>query len=454
MLQGNDKRSLLYFCEHSDYPALPPAILNLLSSGWSVEFAADPAKAINIISRDGIHVGLAQFDHVDASTMSLAVENLFRRTNQVEWIGLVARDCLANFSVKQMIWESLYDYHTLPLDADRLLATVGHAYGMARMKWGNEHISDVKPPSEDEMVGASPQIQELFRDIRKVAGVDAPVLITGESGTGKELAALAVHERSARSNGPFIVVNCGALPANLIQSELFGYEKGAFTGAQRRKIGHIEAASGGTIFLDEIGDLPFEMQVNLLRFLQEKTIARVGGNEQIHVDTRVIAATHVDMEKAAKEGRFREDLLYRLNVLHLKTPALRNRQGDIELLAKYFFDGFSHEKRPNVKGFSPSAMNTMKNYTWPGNVRELINRVRRAMVMCESRLISPVDLGLERLVPRHSVLTLDEMKARVEEEGVRNAIVDSSGNLSVAARNLGVSRVTLYRLIERYGIRM
>jgi DNA-binding NtrC family response regulator len=283
--------------------------------------------------------------------------------------------------------------------------------------------------------------------------VDAPVLITGESGTGKELTALAIHERSARSAGLFMVVNCGALPVNLIQSELFGYEKGAFTGAQHRKIGRIEAASGGTVFLDEIGDLPFEMQVNLLRFLQEKTIARVGGNEQIHVDTRIIAATHVDMEKAVKERQFREDLFYRLNVLRLKTPALRNRQGDIELLAKYFFDQFSHEKRPNVKGFSPAAMDAMKNHTWPGNVRELINRTRRAMVMCESRLISPADLGLERLTPRHPVLTLDQVRARAEEEAVRNAIEGSRGNLSVAARNLGVSRVTLYRLIEKYGIK-
>jgi transcriptional regulator with PAS, ATPase and Fis domain len=285
-----------------------------------------------------------------------------------------------------------------------------------------------------------------------VAGVDAPVLITGESGTGKELAALALHERSSRKDKPFVAVNCGALPNGLIQSELFGHEKGAFTGASQRKIGRIEAAAGGTIFLDEIGDLPLELQVNLLRFLQEKTIERVGGTTSIPVDVRVLAATHVDLEAAVAEGKFREDLYYRLNVLKINTPPLRDRQGDIEVLAKYFFEIFSHEKRRNVKGFSPAALQLMNRYNWPGNVRELISRVRRAMVMCERRLITPKDLDLDKRESQRLVTTLEAARSNAELEAIRNALQKNNSNLTDSARELGVSRVTLYRLIQKNGL--
>ena len=230
------------------------------------------------------------------------------------------------------------------------------------------------------MVGVSAPMQAVFRNLRKIAAVDAPVLITGETGTGKELAARAIHERSRRSSGPFVAVNCAALPATLIQSELFGYERGAFTGAQRRKIGSIESANGGILFLDEIGDLSLDLQVNLLRFLEESAIQRVGSPKEIPVDVRVIAATHDDMERATAEGRFREDLYYRLNVLRLEMPMLRARGEDIEVLARFFFEKFRQETSHKVIGFSPEALQSMADYDWPGNVRELINRVRRATV--------------------------------------------------------------------------
>ncbi|HET8700129.1 MAG TPA: sigma-54 dependent transcriptional regulator, partial [Nitrococcus sp.] len=305
------------------------------------------------------------------------------------------------------------------------------------------------------MVGASLAMQALFRSIRKMAPADAPVLIQGESGTGKELAAAAIHELSQRAKGPFIVVNCGALPSGLIQSELFGHERGAFTGADRRKIGRIEAAHGGTIFLDEIGDLPFKMQVNLLRFLQEQTIERVGGREPIKVDARVIAATHIDLEKAVRDqGRFREDLYFRLNVLRLHIPPLRDREDDIELLAWFFFNRFAAEGSPLLKGFSRQALEAMKQHSWPGNVRELINRVRRALLLCDKRLITPVDLGLERRQGSRQAMTLAEARNAAEYAAILGALRQADGNISQAARQLAISRVTLYRQMEKFRIQL
>jgi len=290
----------------------------------------------------------------------------------------------------------------------------------------------------------------LFRSIRKVAGVDAPLLITGESGTGKEMIARAVHERSPRADGPFIAVNCGALPDNLIQSELFGYEKGAFTGATSRKIGRIEAAEGGTLFLDEIGDLPLDLQVNLLRFLQEKTIDRVGGTEPIAVDVRVVAATHVDLNEAIESDGFREDLYYRLNVLSLNSPPLRERGKDIELLAHYFFKLFISESPHKINGFTRRSLTAMSQYNWPGNVRELINRIRRAIVMCEGKMLTHHDLNLNNPRVQSMLLTLDEARTQAEKDILTTALDASHNNVSEASRVLGVSRVTMYRLMRKY----
>lgn len=443
-MNDNQSRNLLYFTSSDVPPVLTDEIMD---AGWSIRVAHDVDSALNIINKYTPHVAVAQFDDC---AIDRPVENLFHNTDRVEWVALLPTGCMNKSYVKQVISESFYDFHTLPLTPDRLLATLGHAYGMASMKRDVLAAGSQPTSNENEMVGTSPQMLELFRNIRKAAGVDAPVLIAGESGTGKELAALALHERSTRKNMPFVAVNCGSLPSGLIQSELFGHEKGAFTGANQRKIGRIEAAAGGTIFLDEIGDLPFELQVNLLRFLQEKTIERVGGTEKIHVDVRVLAATHVNLEAAVAEGRFREDLYYRLNVLKIKAPALRDRQGDIDVLAKYFFDKFSHEKRRNVKGFSPSALQVMNRYAWPGNIRELMSRIRRAMVMCERRLITPECLDLDRRDGQRIVTTLEEVRNVAEMEAIRNSVQKNNGNMTAVSRELGVSRATLYRLIEKY----
>ncbi|HUL10732.1 MAG TPA: sigma 54-interacting transcriptional regulator [Methylococcaceae bacterium] len=434
---------------------LPSEHLEMLRSlDWDIHSAANLEEVQNLIKAYPFNIGLAFIDNGSQATLSELL-GLFSIHHYMEWVALLPPEVMERQDICQLITRFFYDYHTLPVDPYRLQITLGHAYGMANIM--RTVRFQVESMVGQEMVGSSPRMMSLFGDIRKVAMVDAPVLITGESGTGKEMAALAVHQRSCRANHPFIAVNCGALPASLVQSELFGYEKGAFTGANQSKIGRIEAAAGGTLFLDEIGDLPLEMQVNLLRFFQEKTIQRVGSNKEILVDVRIIAATHVDLEKAVTEGHFREDLYYRLNVLNVKMPPLRERREDIELLARYYFDRFSNEKGRHVKGFTSEALNAMRYHDWPGNVRELINRIRRAMVMSENNLVSAADLGLTPVKTSatpacNPIVSLDEAKALAEKEAIQNALNLTENNVSRAARELRVSRMTLYRLMEKYHI--
>ena len=308
--------------------------------------------------------------------------------------------------------------------------------------------------SEPSMVGRSPAMARLAATIAKVAATEAPVLVTGESGTGKELAAVAVHRRSRRAAGPFVPINCAALPKTLIASELFGHEKGAFTGADQRRIGRIQAADRGTVFLDEIGDLPMDLQAHLLRFLQESTIDRVGGHHPIKVDVRVIAATNVPLRKAVAEGRFREDLFFRLNVLTIEMPPLRERGEDIDDLAAFFVTKFAREAGKGVRGLSTEAQRLLLHYAWPGNIRELIATMRRAVVMADGPLIRPDDLGLptaEESPPLPSG-SLEAARRETEEGLVRQALGRHRHNIKRTAESLGISRVTLYRLIEKYGI--
>jgi DNA-binding NtrC family response regulator len=302
------------------------------------------------------------------------------------------------------------------------------------------------------MVGRSACMLALYRAIDKVVRVDAPVLISGESGTGKELVARAIHDHSPRRRGPFVPVNCGALPVNLVQSELFGHEKGAFTGAHQRRKGSLECAEAGTVFLDEIGDLPLESQASLLRFLQEKKLVRVGSTEPIRVDTRVIAATHVDLAAAVQRRAFREDLYYRLNVLHLQMPPLRDREGDIALLAEVVFGTFASQKGPAVKGFSRAALAAMETHDWPGNVRELINRVQKAMIMCDGRRITAVDLGLAARNGEAGSISLERARHHTERDLISTALERNRHNVAATARQLGISRVTLYRLMQKLDI--
>jgi len=296
------------------------------------------------------------------------------------------------------------------------------------------------------------QIQEVFSAIRKVATTDAPVLITGESGTGKELTALAIHQQCSRREGPFVVINCSAIPETLLESELFGHEKGAYTGAHVQRRGRIEAAQSGTLFLDEIGDLPLTLQVKLLRFLEEHQIERVGGREKISVDTRVIAATNSDLKQRMKEGSFREDLYYRIGVVTISLPPLREREEDILLIANAFLQRYVNEWKKKVNGFSNSAIHSIKRYSWPGNIRELQNRIKRAVIMTEGSRLRPEDLELPSLSERYEGQTLKEAREAVERDLINQALGTNKGNLSRAAAQLGISRPTLYELMEKLKI--
>ncbi|HOB62683.1 MAG TPA: sigma-54 dependent transcriptional regulator [Candidatus Competibacteraceae bacterium] len=307
--------------------------------------------------------------------------------------------------------------------------------------------------SQYGLVGNSPVMQALFRGVQKAAEVDVPVLITGESGTGKEQAARAIHEYSSRAAAPFVVMNCAALSANLIQSELFGHEKGAFAGATERHIGYIESANGGTVFLDEIGDLAPELQANLLRFLEEKKIRRLGGAKSIPANVRLIASTNTNLEQSVRDGQFREDLYYRLNVLHLRAPALRERKADVELLARHFFVKFAAETRTSAKGLGREALEVISRYDWPGNVRELMNRIRRAVLLSEGPYITPNDLELERRSLNRGFITLDEARMAADRETIHATLLRTRFNIARAAQELSVSRMTLYRLMEKYDIR-
>ena len=317
------------------------------------------------------------------------------------------------------------------------------------------------------MVGDSPAMHEVFEQIRGFATCDVPVLITGESGTGKELVARAIHHHSLRAAGPFVALNCAAVPATLIASELFGYEKGAFTGAVSRKPGHVEHAQGGTLFLDEIGDMPFDLQALLLRFLQEGEILRVGGRQPIKVDVRVVAATNVRLREAIAAGKLREDLYYRLNVLTIDLPPLRDRDGDIEVMASYFLRQVGRELQRDKEGFTPRAMAALLAHRWPGNVRELIATIRRAVLLAKAPLIDLGDLRLEppratpagaakqpARLPKRPAQTRPEPGSEAERAGILRALQDNRFNMTRTARALGVSRATLYRMLQRNGIEL
>jgi len=421
----------------------------LAAAGWQLRPAPDLNAAHRLLKEEACQLGLIVAGQIDDATVTEL--DLFLRTHRgAEWVGVFDPAFVATPGGRDLIVDHFFDHHTAPVDTQRLFMTLGHAWGHAALRQGAQAAeSRGRDPS---ILGISAVTLELLRQIRRVAKVDAPVLISGESGSGKELTAQAIHRQSSRSGGPFVTVNCGAIQASLIQSELFGHVKGAFTGATADGRGLIEAASGGTIFLDEIGDLSLDLQINLLRFLQEKTINRVGSTRSIHVDARVIAATHVDLDQAVAAGTFREDLYYRLNVVPLRVLPLRDRAADVEMLAEHFFEKFAKEGGPQLKGFSRRALGAMSAHNWPGNVRELINRVRRATVMAEGHLITPKDLGLEEQEQSREWDVLEEARLRAEHGAISISLQHAGKNVTEAARKLGVSRMTLYRLMAKHGI--
>ena len=344
-----------------------------------------------------------------------------------------------------------YDFLGKPVEMEELKLLLRRCFHVALLEREFREIQQkVTGESFDGILGGSTRMQSVFEAIRKVATVDAPVLILGESGTGKEMTARSIHQRSARRNGPFVAINCSAIPESLMESELFGHEKGAFTGAHMQRKGRIESAHGGTLFLDEIGEIPLPIQVKLLRFLQERVIERVGGRQEISVDTRVLAATHVDLKKGMANATFREDLFYRLAVVQIVLPPLRERENDIVLLANAFLQQSARESGKNGLSFSPEAIRAILRHPWPGNVRELQNRVRRGVIMGGTKRLNAQDLELEAAAPAGS--TLKEAREALERDMLQQALRRHSGKITSAATELGISRPTFYELMDKLGI--
>jgi two-component system, NtrC family, response regulator len=348
-----------------------------------------------------------------------------------------------------------YDFIEKPVQLDVLKIVLQRAAYLSNLEQENRALQQQAGQNDFEgLMGNSAQMQEVFRMIRRVGPSDVPVLITGESGTGKELVARAIHRQSGRKGQAFVAINCGAIPDTLLESELFGYEKGAFTGATQQRKGRIEGARGGTLFLDEIGDIPLGLQVKLLRFLQDHEIQRLGGKDTIAVDARILAATNVDLQKAISEGRFREDLYYRLCVVTIAVPALNERGSDIALLSRTFLTKFAEEEKKPLKGFTPQAMQALTAHNWPGNVREVVNRIKRAVVMAEGKYVTPENLELiDPSSSTEEASTLRASRDSRERDLVRLAMEKADGNVSRAAAELGISRPTLYQLLARYGLK-
>ncbi len=345
-----------------------------------------------------------------------------------------------------------YDFLCKPVDMEELRLILRRAFYVAQLEGEHADLQGrVIGDSFEGMLGNSPKMQVVFDTIRKVAANEVPVLILGESGTGKEMAARAIHLRSDRRNGPFVAINCGAIPENLLESELFGHERGSFTGAHGQRKGRVEMAEGGTLFLDEIGELPLPLQVKILRFLQDRIITRVGGRTDLPMDVRVVAATNSDLKKQVADGAFREDLFYRLAVVVLILPALRDRAGDVTFLANAFLRKFGEETGRKSLKFGAQAVRAIASHDWPGNVRELENRVRRATIMAEGRQISLADLELGDV--DHMPLRLKDAREKLEREMVTSALHRNGGKITGAAQDLGISRPTLYELMEKLEIK-
>ncbi|MCB2082680.1 MAG: PEP-CTERM-box response regulator transcription factor [Sphingomonadaceae bacterium] len=369
---------------------------------------------------------------------------------------IVASGHGARESALQAIEHGAYDFYQKPVDIEALGLIVRRAFALHTIEEENRRLAS--KAGEDKtvlggLITAAPEMVKVARTIERVANTNVSVMLLGASGTGKELLAKGLHDSSDRRDGAFVAINCAAIPENLLESELFGHEKGAFTGAVKTNEGKIELAHGGTFFLDEVGDIPLPLQVKLLRFLQERTIERIGGRKAIEVDTRIVCATHQNLEAMIADGRFREDLFYRLAEIVVKIPSLAERPGDATLLAKHFLLRFANEMNPQVKGFAPDALAAIDGWPWQGNVRELENRVKRAVIMCDGKLVGADDLDLgEGLDEDEEALNLKAAREQVDRRVIRHALARSEGNISQSAKLLGISRPTLYDLLKQYDL--
>jgi two-component system NtrC family response regulator len=364
---------------------------------------------------------------------------------------IVATGHGARESALKAIAMGAYDFYRKPVDIDELGLIVARAFHVHEIEEENRRLEAGSGSAIlGSIITAAPEMLKVAKTIERVACADVSVMMLGASGTGKELLARGVHDQSGRK-GTFIAINCAAIPENLLEAELFGYERGAFTGAVKSNVGKIELAEGGTLFLDEVGDIPLPLQVKLLRFLQERVIERIGGRQPIAVDTRIVCATHQDLEAMIAKGLFREDLYYRLAEIVVKIPSLAERPGDAVLLARHFVNRFSRELNPGVQALSPDAMAAIDEHPWPGNVRELENRIKRAVIMADGRTIAATDLDLSAKAEGESVpINLRAAREVADRKAIRQAMSRTENNISGAAKLLGISRPTLYDLLKQY----
>jgi len=423
--------------------------------GFEIEVAADRNAALaqlrrfepSVVTLDlglppdpgGTSEGFATLEEILAlapDTKVIVVTGHNDRNNAVRAIGLGA-----------------YDFYEKPIDPDLLNLVLERAVRLYHLEQQNRQLEEQHAATPLEgLIAASPEMLKVCRSIEKLAPTNVSTLLLGESGTGKEVLVKALHSLSDRSDKRLVAINCAAIPENLLESELFGYEKGAFTGAAKTTPGKIEHADGGMLFLDEIGDLPLPLQAKLLRFLQERVVERVGGRREIEVDVRVVCATHQNLQEQIKEGRFREDLYYRINEATIMVPPLRDRQGDTVVLARAFLQHFVQELKLPAREFSKTALEAIENYSWPGNVRELENRVKRALVMADEAQITPEDLELEDMDVEVAPFNLRVVREEAERKAVLRALSHTGNNVSRTAEMLGVTRPTLYNLVRKYNI--
>ncbi len=451
---SEDKPKLLVV---EDDPGLQ-AQLKWAWEDFDVVIAGDRAAALAALRSDApdvVTLDLGLPPDPDGTSEGMAVLDEIM-TLKPETKVIVASGHGARESALQAIARGAYDFYQKPVDIDALGLIVRRALQLSRIEQENRKLA-ARAGKEERVLGSlvtgAPEMIKVARTIERVANTSVSVMLLGASGTGKELLARGLHDASGRAGRAFVAINCAAIPENLLESELFGHEKGAFTGAVKTTEGKIEQAEGGTLFLDEVGDIPLQLQVKLLRFLQERVIERIGSRKSIAVDTRVVCATHQNLESMISEGTFREDLFYRLAEIVVKIPSLAERPGDATLFAKVFLGRFAQEMNPKVRGFAPDALAAIDAWGWPGNVRELENRVKRAVIMADGKLVGAADLDLASPDEDEiNALNLKSARELADRKIIRHALARSEGNISSTAKLLGISRPTLYDLLKQYDL--
>jgi two-component system response regulator HydG len=439
-------------------------MLRTLIGGWgyAVSEADDGSTAVEKIKKTSFDLVLMDVRMVRVSGLE-ALEAIKGYNPAIPVIIMTAYSSVE--TAVKALKQGAHDYLTKPLDFDKLRLTIGRAMEHTRLKEENRLLRETLGQQFDSqnIIGKSPAMLKLLETVSQVAPSEATVLISGDSGTGKELIAGALHFNSLRKNGPFVKINCAAITETLLESELFGHEKGAFTGADRRKDGRFSQAHGGTLLLDEVSEMSLMMQVKLLRALQEREFNRVGGESTIQFDVRVIAATNKNLKDQINEGAFREDLYYRLNVVELEVPPLSDRKEDIPLLTRHFLEIFTAKNRKEIKGFTPKAMDNLIRYNWPGNVRELMNAVERAVVLARSSYLDEADFPFmkdflieerqkDSTRPDAFILQGETPLEEIEKAAILNTLQAANGNKSEAARRLGITRKTLHKKLKTYGV--